>query len=115
MLWGIPVQLWVVLGMSISAAPFIVALLRGNLIPKSTVDKLVDNQAKDYDEKVALIEKLTEERVASWKQLYEKQLEVTETTSKVADEALFVSNQSLQSSKVVLKTIQEMRAIGGPT
>lgn len=115
MLWGIPVQLWVVLGMSISAAPFIVALLRGNLIPKSTVDKLVDNQAKDYDEKVALIEKLTEERVASWKQLYEKQLEVTETTSKVADEALFVSKQALQSSKVVLSTIQEMRAIGGPT
>lgn len=113
MLWGIPVQLWVVLGMSISAAPFVVAILRGKLIPQSMVDKLVDSMAKDYDEKVAIIEKLTEERVESWKQLYNEQKLATEATSKVADEALFVSNQSLQSHKVVLRTIQEMRAIGG--
>lgn len=115
MLWGIPVQLWVVLGMSISAAPFVTALLRGKLVPKSTVDKMVDSMAKDYDEKVALIEKLTEERVESWKQLYNEQRQATETTAKVADESLFVAQQSLQSSKVVLNTIQEMRAIGGPT
>lgn len=115
MLWGIPVQLWVVLGMSISAAPFVTAILRGKLIPKSTVDQLVDAMRSDYDEKVAIIEKLTEERVTSWKELYSEQRLATETTTKVVDEALFVSNQSLQSSKVVLRTIQEMRAIGGPT
>ncbi len=113
MLWGIPVQLWVAFAMAFSGAPFVVAILRGHLIPKSTVDKIVDNQAKDYDEKVAIIEKLTEERVTSWKELYSEQRLATETTTKVVDEALFVSNQSLQSSKVVLRTIQEMRAIGG--
>lgn len=113
MLWGIPVQLWVVLGMSISAAPFVTAILRGKLIPKSTVDQLIDGMRSDYDEKVAIIEKLTEERVTSWKELYGEQKLATETTTKVVDEALFVSNQSLQSSKVVLRTIQEMRAIGG--
>lgn len=115
MLWGIPVQLWVAFAMSVSAAPFIVALLRGNLVTKAMLDKIVDGQAKDYDEKVALIEKLTEERVTSWRALYEEQRKATEATSKVAEEALYVSNQSLQSSKVVLNTIQEMRAIGGPT
>lgn len=113
MLWGIPVQLWVVLGMSISAAPFVTAILRGKLIPKSTVDQLVEGMRSDYDEKVAIIEKLTEERVQSWKELYGEQKLATEATAKVADEALYVSNQSLQSHKVVLKTIQEMRAIGG--
>lgn len=115
MLWGIPVQLWVALAMTISAAPFVVALLRGNLITRSMHDKIVNDQAKDADEKVALIKDLTEERVESWKQLYNEQKAATETISKVSEEALIVANKSLQSSKVVLNTIQEMRAIGGPT
>jgi len=111
MLKDVPPQIWIPLLTMILGVPiaFIYAILRGHLVPKATVDEI----RSDYDSRAELLERLTESRVTNWRELYEEQKKATETTAAAIDEVLFVSREALAGNKVVLKTIQELRAIGG--
>src|SRR5687768_17335486 len=105
MIEGVSAAVWVNSGGILLAVIVILAILRGYLVPKSTLDAV----RQDYDERAAELKSLTEERIQSWKDLYETQRQATDTTAEAIDEVLFVGKELSRGNELVLRVIQDMR------